>query len=123
MLDLASFNPGNVDDFVDALTSEVKPLGKKWWEINREIVPGYLRSLAEATLQTEAALADDKIDATIADQIFRMQQAAFRQTMRFTKYMTLVLSQKVLDTVFRLVGWAVYNRSGFNFFPELVKPA
>ncbi|MEE4279410.1 MAG: hypothetical protein V2I82_13160 [Halieaceae bacterium] len=120
MTDYASFNPTNVDEFVAALTDEVKVLGNKWWETNSSIVPGYLRSLAEATLQTEVALVEGKIDSSTADQVFRMQQAAFRQTMRFTKYMTLVLSQKVVDAVFRLVGWAIYNRVGFNFFPELV---
>ncbi len=122
MTDLTTFNPANVDEFVDALTAEVQTLGHKWWETNREIIPGYLRSLAEATLQTELALEAEVIDSSTADQIFRMQQAAFRQTMRFTKYMSLVLSQRVVDSVFRMVGWAIYNRIGFNFFPELVRP-
>ncbi|MEM8986899.1 MAG: hypothetical protein AAGC95_09260 [Pseudomonadota bacterium] len=122
MPDFSDFNPNTVDDFVEAMINEVKDLGQSWWSTNKEIVPGYLRSLAEASLQTQAALASGLIDKDAADQAVRMQQAAFRQTVRFMKYMTLALSQRIVDTVFSLIGWALFNRTGVNFFPELVSP-
>ena len=75
------------------------------------------RPLADLITVIQAEL----IDQQTADQIFRMQQAALRQTIRFTKYMTLVLSQRVMNAVFSVIGWMIYNKSGINFFPELVK--
>jgi hypothetical protein len=51
-----------------------------------------------------------------------MQRAAFEQALHFSEYMTLVLGQRLLDTVFRIVGWAVLNRTGINLAPNLVQP-
>ncbi len=52
-----------------------------------------------------------------------MQKAAFSQTLQFAQYMTLALAQQIENTVFTVIGWAIYNRTGFNLFPLLVKPA
>lgn len=122
MTELSTFNPQTVDDLVAAISGDVAGIGGRWWSENSQIIPGYFRSLAEATLQTQEALAAGIINEESADRALRMQQAAFRQTINFMKYMTLVLSQKIVDAVFTLVGWAVFNRTGINFFPELVKP-
>ena len=122
MTDFTEFNPENIEQLVDALTGEAQQLGNQWWETNKSIIPGYLKSLAEATMQTEIALAQGLIDRDTADHIFRMQQSAFRQTIKFTNYMSLALSQKLVDTDFTMIGWAMYNKVGINFFPEYVSP-
>lgn len=120
MSDIKDFDPSNITELTDAIVSDLQDIGSQWWKTNSTLVPGYLRSLSEATLQTTAALAANQLDEKEADQIFRMQQAAFRQTIKFTKYMTFVLSQRVVDAVFSRIGWALLNRTGINFFPELV---
>ena len=122
-IDLPNFNPGNVDELVDAITGEISELGKKWWSTNSAIVEGYIKSLAEATLQTQIALQTRDIKPDQADRIMHMQELAFTSTLHFTKYMTFVLAQRVLDTTFTIVGWAFFNRTGVNIFPQLVKPS
>jgi len=121
-LDLENFNPNDVDELGSAISDELSKLGKKWWSTNSGIVNGYVKSLAEATMQTQIALASGKINAEQADRIIHMQELAFSSTLHFTKYMTFVLAQNVLDTTFSIVGWAFYNRTGVNLFPQLVKP-
>ena len=44
-----------------------------------------------------------------------------RQILRHTELMTLVLLQKVINNVFKLIGWAIYNYRGLNVFPEFVE--
>jgi hypothetical protein len=120
MVDFATFKPANVNQFVNVLSTELAGLGKKWWETNSALVHGYLRSLAEAFFQTKTALSEGRIKADQADRIMHMQEVAFTSTLQFTKYMTFALAQKVLDMTFRLVGWAMYNYTGINLFPQLV---
>lgn len=122
MIEFASFKPADVKELVGALSTELSGLGKKWWETNSEIVQGYLRSLSEAFFQTKAALLSGRIRSDQADRIMHMQELAFGSTIQFTKYMTFALAQKALDTAFRLVGWAMYNYTGINLFPQLVSP-
>jgi hypothetical protein len=37
--------------------------------------------------------------------------------------MTLILAQRLLDAAFSVVGWVIYNRTGINVMPGLVKPS
>lgn len=122
MPDFSNFNPAGVDDFFDAFTGELTSVAGEWWTTNKSAVGGYVRSLAEASAQTQIALAEGRISANVADQALRMQQATFRQTIRYTELMQYALAQKVVDTLFSMVGWAVFNKTGVNLFPELVKP-
>jgi hypothetical protein len=122
MIDFASLNIDTVDDLVSALQDELGGVSTKWWNANKSVVAGYLRSLAEATLQTQVALANHQIPAQAADMIMRNQQLAFHQTLQFTKFMTLVLAQQLLDATFRLIGWVIYNKTGVNLAPSLVQP-
>lgn len=122
-LNLEEFKPDNVDELIGAIGDELSNVGKKWWEVNSQLVTGYLRSLAEATFQTQIALAQGRITPEQADRIMHMQEVAFTSTVHFTKYMTFALAQKVLDTTFKIVGWALYNKTGINLFPQLVSPS
>lgn len=123
MVDFASLNIDNVDQLVSALEDELGGVSTKWWNANKSVVAGYLRSLAEATLQTQVALGNHQIPPEAADMIMRNQQLAFNQTLQFTKFMTLVLAQQLLDATFRLIGWVIYNKTGVNLAPSLVQPA
>ncbi len=119
MSDLADFNPETIDELLDRIFADVAEIGRDWLEENRETLGGYFRALAEATLQTRASLASGRISEDYADQVMHMQQAAFRQTIKYTEYMTLVLSQRIVNAVFRIVAFAIRNRTGLDIFPEL----
>jgi hypothetical protein len=122
MVDFASLNIDNVDQLVSRLEDELGGVSTQWWNANKSVVAGYLRSLAEATLQTQVALGNKQIPPEAADMIMRNQQLAFNQTLQFTKYMTLVLAQQLLDATFRVIGWVIYNKTGVNLAPSLVQP-
>lgn len=122
MADLTAFKPTNVDDLFDMLVDEVTGEAKQWWTKNRGLMTGYLKSLAEAQFQTALALESKQITEKQANRAFRSQELAFEQSLEFSKYMTLVLAQRVMDAVFRVLGWAIYNRTGINLAPHLVKP-
>ncbi|MEJ2816589.1 MULTISPECIES: hypothetical protein [unclassified Caulobacter] len=123
MLDFANLRIDNVDQLVSTLEDELGGVSTQWWNANKSVVAGYLRSLAEATLQTQVALTNQQIPAEAADMIMRNQQLAFNQTLQFTKFMTLVLAQQLLDATFRVIGWVIYNKTGVNLAPSLVQPA
>jgi hypothetical protein len=122
MVDFANLHIDNVDELVSALQDELGGVSTEWWNANKSVVAGYLRSLAEATMQTRLALANNQIPAEAADMIMRNQQLAFNQTLQFTKFMTLVLAQQLLDATFKLIGWVIYNKTGVNLAPSLVQP-
>ncbi|MVO17392.1 hypothetical protein [Parasedimentitalea huanghaiensis] len=121
MTDLSNFDPNSVDDLLERIFDDVKDVGKEWLNENSDVVGGYFRSLAEAALQTRFSLEAGKISAEYADQVLHMQQAAFRQTIKYTRFMTLVLSQKIVDTVFTIIAYVIMNKTGLNLFPELAK--
>lgn len=123
MLDFANLRIDNVDDLVSTLEEELGGVSTQWWNANKSVVAGYLRSLAEATMQTRLALANGQIPAQAADMIMSNQKLAFTQTLQFTQFMTLVLAQQLLDAAFKVIGWVIYNRTGVNLAPSLVQPA
>lgn len=118
MSDLTTFNPETVDQLLDRIIEDVTKVGEDWLNENAGVVDGYFKSLVEAAMQTKSSLAAGKITAEYADQVLHMQQAAFRQTIKYTKYMSLVLSQKVVDAVFSVIAHVVKNKTGFDLFPE-----
>lgn len=122
-IDLENFSPSNVGELKAAIIGELSALGKNWWSVNSDLVSGYLASLAEAAMQTNLALAQNRIRPDEAKRIFHMQELAFASTIHFTKYMSFVLAQKVVDLTFKIIGWALFNKTGINLFPQIVKPA
>ncbi len=119
MLDFANLRIDNVDQLVSTLEDELGGVSTQWWNANKSVVAGYLRSLAEATLQTQAGPGQrPAIPPEAADMIMRNQQLAFNQTLQFTKFMTLVLAQQLLDATFRVIGWVIYNKTGVNLAPQ-----
>jgi hypothetical protein len=83
-----------------------------------------LREAVQPGLRAERPAVCRGLPQTVkVGQIMGMQKAAFSQTLQFAQYMTLALAQQIENTVFTVIGWAIYNRTGFNLFPLLVKPA
>ena len=118
-----TFDPDSVGDLVQAILGDLRDLSARWWNENASLVEGYTRSLAEATMQTRTALIEKRIRPDEADRIMHMQELAFNSLIHFTKFMTFSLAQKALDRTFRLVGLAIFNRTGVNLFPHLVDTA
>jgi hypothetical protein len=121
--DLSTFKPADAQALFQEISSQVSGDATAWWNTNSSLVAGYIKSLSEAAIQTQLALAEGRIDQATATQILGMQKTAFNQTLNFSQYMTLALAQQIENTVFKVVGWAIYNRTGFNLFPLLVQPA
>ncbi|KRA65990.1 hypothetical protein ASD79_01530 [Caulobacter sp. Root655] len=122
MVDFANLNIDTVDQLVSALEDELKGVSAAWWKANKVVLPGYLRSLAEASIQTRTALANGLIPPEAADMILHNQELAFNQTLQFTKLMTLVLAQQLLNAAFTVIGWVIFNKTGINLAPNLVRP-
>lgn len=122
MPDLSDFNPSNASELVDMIISDVSTQAKSWWNKNSGSMEGYIRSLAEASIQTTIALQDGRLSKKQADVAFYEQKLAFESTLRFSKLMTLALAQRIVDSAFRVIGWAVLNRTGINIAPHLVAP-
>ena len=122
-IDLSKFNPADAQALFQEIASEVSGDASAWWNTNSTLVAGYIKSLSEAAIQTQLALAEGRIDQATATQILDMQKTAFTQTLQFAQYMTLALAQQIENTVFTVIGWAIYNKTGFNLFPLLVQPA
>ena len=118
-LDLSTFNPSSAGELASAITGQISSMGKRWWETNSQDVEGYVRSLAEAAVQTGTALAEGRIEKAQAQMIMEMQKTAYQNTLHFTKFMTMALAQNVLDETLRIVGAAVMNRTGLNLWPGL----
>ncbi|MGP1352002.1 MAG: hypothetical protein ACTS1Z_01645 [Parasphingopyxis sp.] len=119
MPDLSTFNPGSVSELLDTMIGEVSQVAGDWWEENSGLMKGYLAELAEGTMQTGAALAEGRISAETADAVLRGRARVLDQLLDLAAYMTLVLAQKLADAIFRVVGWAIYNRTGVNLAPHL----
>lgn len=120
MVDLRSITPEDVQDFFESLKDAITGVSTEWWDANKNTMAGYITSLSEAVVETTLALKQERISEETADQIYRMQQAAFRQTIRYTRFMTYVLAQKIVNAVFEIVAAAIKNYTGINFFPELL---
>ncbi len=122
MIDFATLNIDSVDQLVSVLEDELGGVSTQWWNTNKGVVAGYLRSLAEATMQTRTALFNQQIPPEAADMIIHNQELAFNQTLQFTQFMTLVLAQQLLNAAFKVIGWVIFNKTGINLAPNLVQP-
>ena len=120
MTDLSKFDPENVDELINELRNQLGNASIQWWNSNQELMGGYVRALAEASIQTRTALESNKISSRAADVLMHNQELAFNQTLSYSKYISYVLAQKLLDTAFSGIGWGIFNRTGINLFPGRV---
>ena len=121
MTDLSSFNPGSVDDLLHAIVQEgEKALGRPI--DNVKAVAGYLRGLAQDSLLTAAALAEGRISENTAKIAFEGRKEELLQIREFVELQALQGAQRAADAIFRVIGWAIFNRTGINLAPGLVTP-
>jgi hypothetical protein len=121
MTDWTNFKPANVDELVKAFTEEGRAAIGGAID-NSQAVAGHLRTLAEASVKTMGALALGQIDAQTAKTIMDERKDVIKQAFQFEAYMALVVAQKLTDAIFRVLGWAIFNRTGINIAPGLVDP-
>jgi hypothetical protein len=116
MTDLSTFNPTSFDDLFKAFVDEGSAaIGTSIKDI--KAVPGHLKTLAEATLKTAAALAEGRISAETAKEIMVDRKETFKQALEFEAFMALVVAQKLTDAVFKVIGAAIKNRTGISLIP------
>ena len=121
MTDLSSFNPGNVDDLLHMILQEgEQALGKPIQNV--QAVAGYLRGLAQDSLATAAALAEGRISKEVAQRAFEGRKDELLQIREFVELQALQGAQRAADAIFRVIGWAIFNRTGVNVAPGLVNP-
>ncbi|WP_120500198.1 hypothetical protein [Roseovarius sp. EL26] len=118
--ELKTFSADTIKDLSSAIRGDLIEMFDEWWTTNRTSMKGYIKSLARSVTETQRNLASGKISDELADIALQAQKAALRQFVRHTKLMTLVLLQQVVNTIFRRIGWLIFNKTGVNFFPELV---
>jgi hypothetical protein len=122
MVDFSTLSLTNVDGMFNAIKGQVATTAGDWFSKNQASVTGYLTSLAQAAVETQSALLQKRIPPEQAQMIMANQKAALEQTAQFAEYMTLVLAQQLMDGIFSIIGWSIYNTTGVNLFPDLVKP-
>lgn len=122
-MDFSQINITSADQLFGLLKTQVTTTASQWWNTNSGAVQGYLTALAQAAVETQASLVAGRIPQEQATMILANQKAALEQTIQFTEYMTLALAQSLMDGIFSIIGWGIFNRTGINLFPDLVKPA
>lgn len=123
MVDFSSLKLTDVDGMFNAIKGVVTGTASDWFNKNSTAVTGYLQQLAQAAVETQSALLQKRIPPEQAQMIMANQKAALEQTADFAQFMTLVLAQQLMDGIFSVIGWSVFNTTGVNLFPDLVKPA
>jgi len=122
MTDLTNFKPATVQDLMSVLESQAAQITGAWWKTNAASVEAYLKSLASAGIQTTEALATRQIDQETATQLLQAQANTLKLTLTFAVYMSEALAQELVDTFSSTIAWAVFNRTGINILPTVVKP-
>lgn len=121
MSDLSSFNPGSFEELFRRIVSEgEQALGRPLENV--QAVAGYLRGLARDSLETAAALAEGRIGPRAAERAFEGRREELVQIREFVELQGLQAAQRAADAVFRVIGWAIFNRTGINVAPGLVSP-
>lgn len=119
-LDLKNFKPETAEDLFKAVLKEISEDGKAWWEKTQDTLKDHLKALTVSVMRTRQDLKDGKLTRKEAAIVFRAAQTSFETVVPFTRYLTAVLAQRIINTVVSAVGWAVFNLTGFNFFPAFV---
>ena len=122
MDDWSRFNPADAAALLDGIEGEVGKVATDWWNTNKAKVGGHLDRLARDGVEIRAQIATGQLDQASAERYFRMERRSLQALEAFTEFMTAVLAQKVADTVFTVIGWAIFNRTGINVAPDLVRP-
>ncbi|WP_420478850.1 hypothetical protein [Brevundimonas sp. FT23028] len=122
MTDLTEFKPASADEFMDQIQRQIGSDLTAVWKANKKKLERNLRVLGEATVRTALLLETRQITEAEADAILYQQEQLFNATLNHTLALPYIAAQSLLNTIFKVVGWAVFNYSGVNLFPALVTP-
>jgi hypothetical protein len=121
MTDFSSFNPATASELLKELTKEAGAAAGRPIRNVKEVA-AHLRLLARQSVATAEALAEGRIDRRTAEIVSAERKDVLVQVARFQALMAHVLAQRVADAAFRVIGWAIFNRTGVNLAPGLVRP-
>ncbi|MFK7744169.1 MAG: hypothetical protein AB8B47_03875, partial [Roseobacter sp.] len=111
-LDLKNFKPESAEDLFKSVLGEISEDGKKWWDKTQDTIADHLKALTVSVMRTRQDLKDGKLTRKEAQIVFRAAQTSFETVVPFTRYLTAVLAQRIVNTVVSAVGWAVFNLTG-----------
>jgi hypothetical protein len=121
MTDLSDFKPDTIQELVEKILSVVSAEGTKWWEKTRKAVKIHIKTLSQAVLTTQAQVAMEQMSNEEAKYFFDEAKESFETVIPFTKYMGAAAAHRIVKEAMKIVGWAIYNLTGFNFFPAFVE--
>lgn len=119
--DFEGFKPGTVEDLAQGLGSALSAAAAKWFSTQREQINGYLVSIAEAVIQTQTSLAAKRIGRQQAAALMTIHKTTFKVYLAGLKYETFEFMQTMLDTAVKALGYAVFNTTGINIAPQVVR--
>ena len=122
MADLKDFTPKTVDEFLNGVESEIGADLLGVWNTQKARLERNLRILGETTIRMGSLLATGQISAAEADAIIYQQEQLFNATLNHVAALTYIAAQTILNTIFKVVGWVIFNYTGVNLFPALVAP-
>ena len=122
MTNFTDFAPDTMSELMKAIKSDLSEEFSGWWGANKSAVSGAIRTVSQSAFETQKSLLKGDIEEELADIALQSQKAALRQVLRHTKLMSLILLQALVNAIFKRIGWALLNKTGVNFFPELVTP-
>jgi hypothetical protein len=123
MTNFLDFAPETMTGLMKAIKSDISTEFGEWWKKNKTAVSGAIRTVSQSAIETQKSLLKGHIGQELADIALQSQKAALRQVLRHTQLMSLILLQSLVNAIFKRIGWALLNRTGINFFPELVTPS
>lgn len=119
-INLKTFKPGSAGELAEALKISVSEVAADWWNATKDSTSGHLKTLAEAAVETQAGLATGQLTQKQAARSLRGQRRLLQQIALHNELMTLVLAQRIADTALEVVGYAIFNTTGINLFPDVV---
>lgn len=122
MTDFKDFKPETMTDLFKAIKDDVSDTFEDWWKANKTGISGQIKAVSKAAVETQKSFLKGEIPKELAEISMNAQKRALEQILEHTKLMTLVLLQQVVDAIFKRIGWGLFNQTGLNVFPNLVKP-
>lgn len=120
MTDLSTFKPSSVGELFDAIFGVIAAEGKKWWEKTRKAIEVHVKSLSDAIMHTKNLVVAGDMSTEEAQFFFDQAAQSFETVVPFTKYMSIAAAHRIIKQSLSIVGWAVFNLTGMNFFPKYV---
>lgn len=122
MTEINQFRPTTSDQFIERLNQEIDAGLTAQWQRHSGHLKRNLKVLADTSIRMGALLATNQITPAEADAILYQQEQLFNATLNHIRALPFIAAQSILNSIFKVAGWVVFNYSGVNLFPALVKP-